>query len=61
MPTRVLQSAFERGERVLFFPDEHLGRNTGVKLGIPDDEMVVWNPRLPLGGRTVQTLRRGAR
>ncbi len=38
--TRVLEWAFERGERVLFFPDEHLGRNTGVKLGIPDDAMV---------------------
>ena len=39
---RVLEWAFERGERVLFFPDEHLGRNTGVKLGIPDDAMVLW-------------------
>src|SRR6476659_6729066 len=46
--TRVLQWAFEQGERVLFFPDEHLGRNTGVKLGIPDDAMVVWDPRRPL-------------
>ena len=33
--------------RVLFFPDQHLGRNTGVKLGIPQDEMVVWDQRLP--------------
>ena len=50
--------AFERGERVLFFPDEHLGRNTGVKLGIPEDAMVVWNPRAPLGGNSVDALRR---
>jgi quinolinate synthase len=56
--TRVLQWAFEQGERVLFFPDEHLGRNTGVKLGIADDEMMVWDPRRPLGGNSVDTLRR---
>jgi quinolinate synthase len=54
---RVVQWAFERGERVLFFPDEHLGRNTGDKLGIPDDAMVVWDPRRPLGGNTVEALR----
>jgi quinolinate synthase len=56
--TRVLDWAFERGERVLFFPDEHLGRNTGDKLGIPDDAMVVWDPRRPLGGGSVEALRR---
>src|SRR6266436_760217 len=55
---RVLEWAFERGERVLFFPDEHLGRNTGVKLGIADDGMVVWDPRRPLGGNSVDALRR---
>ncbi len=46
----VLKWAFERGQRVLFFPDEHLGRNTGVKMGIPDAQMVVWNQREPFGG-----------
>jgi quinolinate synthase len=56
--TRVVEWAFERGERVLFFPDEHLGRNTGVKRGIPDDEMVVWDPRRPLGGHGGEALRR---
>jgi quinolinate synthase len=56
--TRVLQWAFARGERVLFFPDEHLGRNTGVKLGIPDDAMVVWDPRRPFGGNSIEALRR---
>jgi quinolinate synthase len=55
---RVLDWAFARGQRVLFFPDEHLGRNTGVKLGIPDDRMVVWDPRRPLGGIPVDALRR---
>jgi len=43
----VLRWAFERGEKVLFFPDQHLGRNTGyMKLGIPLEEMVVYNPLL---------------
>jgi quinolinate synthase len=56
--SRVLQWAYERGERVLFFPDEHLGRNTGDKLGIPDSAMVRWDPRRPLGGNTPEALRR---
>jgi quinolinate synthase len=56
--TRVLEWAYERGERVLFFPDEHLGRNTGDKLGIPDEAMVRWDPRRPLGGNTPEGLRR---
>jgi quinolinate synthase len=55
---RVLEWAFARGERVLFFPDEHLGRNTGDKLGVADDAMVVWDPRRPLGGVSVEALRR---
>jgi quinolinate synthase len=41
--------AFERGEHVLFLPDQHLGRNTAYKMGIPLDQMVVWNPH-ELGG-----------
>src|SRR5258708_2832604 len=36
--------AFERGEKVLFLPDEHLGRNTAFRMGIPLDEMIVWDP-----------------
>jgi quinolinate synthase len=54
---RVLDWALERGERVLFFPDQHLGRNTGYAMGIPLDQMVVWNPRKPLGGNTPEALR----
>ncbi len=46
----VFRWAFERGDKVFFLPDQHLGRNTGVKLGIPLEEMVVWNPFKPLGG-----------
>ena len=51
---RVFDWAFERGERIFFFPDEHLGRNTGVKKGIPLDKMVVWDPFQPLGGNTAE-------
>src|SRR5579884_379663 len=47
---KVLRWAFERGRRVLFFPDEHLGRNTAVKLGIPDEQTVVWDQRKDFGG-----------
>ena len=54
----VLRWAFERAERVLFLPDQHLGRNTALKLGIPLDEMVVWNPFKRMGGNTPEQLRR---
>ena len=50
--------AFERGERVLFLPDQHLGRNTALKLGIGLDEMLVWNPFKPLGGHTEEAHRK---
>jgi quinolinate synthase len=38
------------GEKVLFFPDQHLGLNTGVAMGYSHDDMRVWNPRLDMGG-----------
>jgi quinolinate synthase len=42
--------AFARGEKVLFLPDQHLGRNTAYKMGMPLDEMVVWDPHEAFGG-----------
>ena len=54
---RVYDWAFERGERVFFFPDEHLGRNTAVRKDIPLDQMVVWDPFQPMGGNTAEELR----
>ena len=48
----VLEWAFQRGDKVLFFPDQHLGRNTGVAMGYGLDEMRVWDPRRELGGLT---------
>ena len=46
----VLTWALDRGEQVLFFPDQHLGRNTGFDLGYDESDMAVWNPRFDLGG-----------
>lgn len=52
-----VQWALEQGQRVLFFPDQHLGRNTGVKLGYdPNTQMCVWDPFKPLGGNTAEKL-----
>ena len=49
----VLEWAFEKGKRVFFFPDQHLGRNTALKMGITNDQMPVWNPHeLEMGGAT---------
>jgi len=52
----VLEWAFERGQRVLFFPDQHLGRNTAKALGVPLEQMPMWNPRKDLGGNAEQQL-----
>ena len=53
----VMEWAFQHSQRVLFLPDQHLGRNTGLKLGMSLDEMVVWNPFKRLGGNTPEQLR----
>ncbi|MDT8384360.1 MAG: quinolinate synthase NadA [Gammaproteobacteria bacterium] len=53
----VLEWAFRQREKVLFFPDQHLGRNTGYSMGIPLDEMVVWDFDLPLGGLTPEQIK----
>jgi quinolinate synthase len=47
---QVLEWAFSRGDKVLFFPDQHLGRNTGLQMGYDLDDMRVWDPRRDLGG-----------
>src|SRR5215213_4965198 len=45
------------GDRVLFFPDQHLGRNTGLAMGFGHEDMLVWDPRLDLGGHTEAELK----
>jgi quinolinate synthase len=55
---RALTWAFEQGEKVLFLPDQHLGRNTAVlELGLSLDDCVVYNPHRPNGGLTERQLR----
>jgi quinolinate synthase len=49
---------FERGERILFMPDQHLGRNTAYKLGVPLDQMVVWDPNEMFGGLDPEDVKR---
>src|SRR5438094_3383204 len=53
----VMKWAFERGEKVLFLPDEHLGRNTGYRMGIPLEQMIVWDPYQEFGGNTPEAIR----
>jgi quinolinate synthase len=58
--TAVMKWAFEHGEKVLFLPDEHLGRNTGFRMGIALDKMIVWDPYQDFGGNSPEAIR-GAR
>jgi quinolinate synthase len=50
--------ALERNEKILFLPDQHLGRNTAFAMGIPLDECVVWDPFMVMGGVTAERLRK---
>lgn len=49
---KIITWGLSQGEKLLFFPDQHLGRNTCFKLGIPLEDMVVYDPRLRFGGLT---------
>ena len=53
-----LKWGFSRGEKILFLPDQHLGRNTAFKMGIGLDEMVVWDPNEIFGGLDPEDVRR---
>ncbi len=55
---RAMSWAFEQGEKILFLPDQHLGRNTAVRgMGLSLDDCVLWNPWKPMGGLTEEALR----
>jgi quinolinate synthase len=49
---------FEQRDKILFFPDQYLGRNTGNQMGIPPEKMIVWDPDVPLGGNTPEQVER---
>ena len=53
-----LQWAWQRGDKILFLPDQHLGRNTAYKMGVPLDEMVVWDPNEIWGGLEPDAIRK---
>ena len=55
---KAVKWAFGQKEKVLFFPDQHLGRNVGHDLGIAPEEMIVWSPGKPLGGNDPDAVRR---
>ncbi len=54
----VMDWAWSRREKILFFPDEHLGRNVANKMGFPKDEMVVWDPFKNNGGNSAEAIRK---
>src|SRR5207302_7015891 len=54
----VMEWSWKRREKILFFPDEHLGRNTANKMGVPREEMLVWDPFLPNGGHTPEAIKK---
>ena len=54
----VIEWSWARREKILFFPDEHLGRNTANKMGIPREQMIVWDPFMPRGGNSVEAIKR---
>ncbi len=49
---------FAHGPKLLFFPDQHLGRNVGNRMGLRPEEMILWDRRRPLGGNTAEDIRR---
>jgi quinolinate synthase len=55
---KVMTWAWTRGRKLLMLPDQHLGRNTAYRMGVPLDEMVIWDPDQPFGGLTEDALRR---
>ncbi len=54
---KIMEWALERGEKGLFLPDEHLGRNTAYRMGIPLEQMVVWDPGEEAGGLSDEQIR----
>ena len=54
----VFDWAYRQAERIVFFPDQHLGRNTGLTRGVELEEMALWNPFKPMGGNTEEGLRK---
>ena len=54
--TKAFKWAMDKGNKIFFLPDQHLGRNVAKKWDIPDDQIIVWTPNKPLGGHTLEEL-----
>jgi quinolinate synthase len=54
----VIEWSWARRDKILFFPDEHLGRNTANKMGLPREAMIVWDPYQPNGGNSREAIQR---
>ena len=55
--TKIIEWGFVQREKVLFFPDQNLGRWSGPKMGIPLEQMPIWDPDQPMGGLTVEQIK----
>ena len=55
---KIIRWAFERTEKILFFPDQHLGRNICKRIGLSLDQMTLWDPAQPLGGNSPEAVRK---
>jgi quinolinate synthase len=53
---RAIRWGFSRGQKILFFPDQHLGRNVGNQMGLKPEEMIVWDPKKPAGGNAPEDI-----
>ncbi|MDQ6952517.1 MAG: quinolinate synthase NadA [Mariprofundaceae bacterium] len=53
---KVLTWSWEKKEKILFFPDQHLGENTALAMGVPESDMILWDPNLPLGGNSKKAI-----
>ncbi|MCF6228806.1 MAG: quinolinate synthase NadA [Planctomycetes bacterium] len=56
--TKVFEWVYKRGQKLFFFPDEHLGRNTANAYGFKGEDIVLWDPSLPLGGLEPEQVQR---
>jgi quinolinate synthase len=54
--TKIIEWGFAQREKVLFFPDQNLGRWSGHKMGIPLEQMPIWDPDLPMGGLSLEQI-----
>ncbi|MDQ6961461.1 MAG: quinolinate synthase NadA [Mariprofundaceae bacterium] len=55
---KTLEWSWAQRDKILFFPDQHLGRNTALAMGMSDELMIVWDPLLPLGGNSLESIQK---